>query len=127
MAPRAIPLQDYHSLAGSELGVSRWIEIEQPRIDAFADVTDDHQFIHVDPEAARTTAFGGTIAHGFLTLSLLSAMAADVLLMPHGAKLGMNFGFNNLRFVAPVPSGGQVRGRFELLAVGGREIGRAHV
>ena len=123
MPDRDLPLQDYLALAGTELGVSSWFAVEQSRIDAFADVTHDHQFIHVDADAARSTAYGGTIAHGFLTLSLLSAMAQDVLPTPRGTKAAMNFGFNSLRFVAPVPSGGRVRARFTLRAVVERSPG----
>ncbi|HEX9932235.1 MAG TPA: MaoC family dehydratase [Allosphingosinicella sp.] len=99
---------------GQEVGVSEWIPIDQARIDAFADVTDDRQFIHVDPEAAARTPFGGTVAHGFLTLSLLSRMAADAMLIPDTVKMGVNYGFEKVRFMAPVRSGKRVRGRFRL-------------
>src|SRR3954464_580913 len=109
-------IEDIKSRVGSEVGVSDWILIDQPRIDAFAEVTDDHQFIHVDPAAAAVTPFGGTIAHGFLTLSLLSRMAADAMLRPEGIKMGVNYGFDRVRFMAPVRSGKRVRGRFTLTA-----------
>ncbi|MGZ8997734.1 MAG: MaoC family dehydratase [Allosphingosinicella sp.] len=99
---------------GQEIGVSPWITISQADIDTFADVTGDHQFIHVDPEAAKSTPFGGTIAHGFLTLSLLSQMAADVMLRPDTIKMAVNYGFERVRFIAPVRSGKRVRGRFTL-------------
>jgi acyl dehydratase len=99
---------------GQEVGVSDWIEIDQARIDAFAGVTEDHQFIHVDPEAAARTPFGGTVAHGFLTLSLLSRMAADAMPIPDGVRMGVNYGFEKVRFLAPVKSGKRVRGRFRL-------------
>ena len=99
---------------GQEVGVSGWITIDQARIDAFAEVTEDRQFIHVDPEAAARTPFGGTVAHGFLTLSLLSRMAADAMLIPDGVKMGVNYGFEKVRFLAPVRSGKRVRGRFRL-------------
>src|SRR4028119_2441777 len=99
---------------GQEVGVSSWIEIDQARIDTFADVTEDRQFIHTDPEAAATTPFGGTVAHGFLTLSLLSRMAADVMLVPDGVKMAVNYGFERVRFIAPVRSGKRVRGCFVL-------------
>ena len=99
---------------GSEVGVSDWILIDQARIDTFAEVTDDHQFIHVDPEAAAKTPFGGTIAHGFLTLSLLSRMAYDVMLRPETVRMSVNYGFDKIRFLAPVHSGRRVRGRFRL-------------
>ena len=107
-------IEDIKSRVGSEVGVSDWIAIDQPRIDTFAEVTDDHQFIHVDPAAAAATPFGGTIAHGFLTLSLLSRMAADAMLRPDNIKMGVNYGFEKIRFLAPVRSGSRVRGRFRL-------------
>jgi acyl dehydratase len=99
---------------GREVGVSGWIEIDQARIDSFAEVTEDRQFIHVDPVAAAKTPFGGTVAHGFLTLSLLSRMAADAMLIPEGVRMGVNYGFEKVRFMAPVRSGKRVRGRFTL-------------
>jgi acyl dehydratase len=108
-------IEDIQSQVGSEVGVSDWILVDQARIDAFADVTEDPQFIHIDPEAAAKTPFGGTIAHGFLTLSLLSRMAADAMLRPEGVKMGVNYGFERVRFMAPVRSGKRVRGRFTLV------------
>jgi acyl dehydratase len=107
-------IEDIQAKVGQEVGVSDWILIDQARIDAFAAVTDDHQFIHVDPEAAAKTPFGGTVAHGFLTLSLLSRMAADAMLRPENIKMGVNYGFEKVRFLAPVRSGKRVRGRFRL-------------
>lgn len=103
--------------AGSEIGVSEWMLIDQARIDAFADVTDDHMFLHVDPARAAATPFGTTIAHGFLTLSLLSQMAYQVCPRLAGAKFGVNYGCDRLRFVAPVKCGARVRGRFLLRKV----------
>ena len=111
-------------LIGQEVGVSRWIEVSQARIDAFADCTEDHQFIHVDPEAARATPFGGTIAHGFLTLSLASAMSYDAVRPLDGVVMGVNSGFDKLRFLAPVPAGSRIRGRFRLLAADDKGQGR---
>ena len=111
--PRIITLADIESEIGSEY-VSRWFDMPQERIDQFADATDDHQFIHVDPEAASETAFGGTIAHGFLTLSMLSAMHEDCSPRLKTEKMGINYGFNKLRFMNPVPSGARIRGRFHL-------------
>jgi acyl dehydratase len=107
-------IEEIRGRVGQEVGVSDWILIDQPRIDTFAEVTDDHQFIHVDPEAAAGTPFGGTVAHGFLTLSLLSRMAADAMLRPEQVKMGVNYGFEKVRFMAPVRSGKRVRGRFRL-------------
>jgi len=112
------------SLIGQEVGVSRWIEIDQARIDAFAKITEDEQFIHVDPEAAKATPFGGTIAHGFLTLSLASAMSYDAVTPLEGVVMGVNYGFDKLRFLAPVPAGSKVRGRFRLLSADDKGGGR---
>ncbi|MBP6381348.1 MAG: MaoC family dehydratase [Pseudomonadales bacterium] len=105
------------SLIGSELGVSGWIRIEQARIDAFADTTEDHQFIHVDPGRAAATPFGGTIAHGFLTLSLLPRFMADIGGGMEDAMMGLNYGFDKIRFLAPVKVNSRVRARAKLLDV----------
>ncbi|WP_313003456.1 MaoC family dehydratase [Brevundimonas sp.] len=107
---------DLPSLVGQEVGVSRWITVDQARIDAFARITEDEQFIHVDPERAKATPFGGTIAHGFLTLSLASAMSYDAVAPLDGVVMGVNYGFDKLRFLAPVPAGSRIRGRFKLLS-----------
>ncbi|MGL6042332.1 MAG: MaoC family dehydratase [Sandaracinobacteroides sp.] len=111
---RELALADYMALKGSDLGTSDWIEVDQARIDRFAEVTGDHQFIHVNPELARQTPFGTTIAHGYLTLSLLSRMAYDVLPGIEGTRMGVNYGLNSLRFLAPVKSGKRVRGSFRM-------------
>jgi acyl dehydratase len=108
-------IEEIQTRIGSEIGVSGWILVDQARIDSFAEVTEDRQFIHVDPEAAAKTPFRGTIAHGFLTLSLLSRMAEDVLLRPAEIRMGVNYGFERARFLSPVRAGKQVRGRFRLL------------
>ncbi|WP_313105206.1 MaoC family dehydratase [Brevundimonas sp.] len=115
---------DLPSLIGQEVSVSRWIEVDQARIDAFARITEDEQFIHVDPEAAKHTPFGGTIAHGFLTLSLASAMSYDAVAPLDGVVMGVNYGFDKLRFLAPVPAGSKVRGRFKLLSAEDKGGGR---
>ena len=112
------------SLIGQEVGVSRWITVDQARIDAFARITEDEQFIHVDPERAKSTPFGGTIAHGFLTLSLASAMSYDAVAPLDGVVMGVNYGFDKLRFLAPVPAGSKVRGRFKLLSAEDKGGGR---
>ncbi len=105
----------YFALVGKEIGISGWHTVDQSRIDAFADVTEDHQFIHIDPErAARETPFGATIAHGFLTMSLLSVFSYEALPKIEGATMGVNYGFDKLRFVSPVRAGSRVRGRFTL-------------
>ena len=99
---------------GEPLGYSDWLEVDQKRIDAFADTTEDHQFIHVDPEAAKATPFGQTIAHGFLSLSLLAPMMASAMEKPK-VEMSVNYGFNKVRFLSPVKSGKRVRGHFKLL------------
>jgi acyl dehydratase len=110
-------LDEIRSRIGGEVGVSGWLLVSQSRIDAFADATEDRQFIHVDPAAAAQTPFGGTVAHGFLTLSLLSCMAAEAMLVPEGLKMAVNYGLDRVRFLAPVRSGKRVRGRFVLDSV----------
>jgi acyl dehydratase len=110
-----ISLEAYQALVGKEVGVSSWHLIDQPRIDTYADVIEDHQFIHVDPErATKETAFGTTIAHGFLTMSLMSIMSYEVMPVIAGTTMGVNYGFDRLRFISPVRSGKRVRGRFVL-------------
>ena len=108
-------LDAYQAMVGKEIGVSSWHLIDQPRIDTYADVIEDHQFIHVDPERAKKeTTFGTTIAHGFLTMSLLSIMSYEVMPVIAGTTMGVNYGFDKLRFISPVRSGKRVRGRFVL-------------
>jgi acyl dehydratase len=110
-------LDEIRSKIGKEVGVSDWLTVDQDRIDAFAAATDDRQFIHVDAAAAAQTPFGGTIAHGFLSLSLLSRMGAQAMLLPGGLKMAINYGLDRVRFLAPVKSGKRVRGRFVLDSV----------
>ena len=105
------------TMIGTDVGVSSWHLVDQAQIDAFADVTRDHQFIHVDATRAAATPFGGTIAHGFLTLSLLSAFAMEAQPKIAGAEMGINYGFDKVRFLAPVKAGARVRGRFRLAAL----------
>jgi acyl dehydratase len=109
-------IDEIKAKVGTQIGVSNWIAVDQKAIDSFADVTGDRQFIHVDPEAAARTPFGGTVAHGFLTLSLLSQMAAQVMLVPESLRMAVNYGFDKVRFIAPVRSGKRVRGRFGLIS-----------
>jgi acyl dehydratase len=110
-----VSLESYRAMVGQEIGVSAWHLVDQGRINLYADVIEDHQFIHVDPERARReTAFGTTIAHGFLTMSLLSIMSYEVMPVIEGTTMGVNYGFDKLRFVSPVRSGSRVRGRFTL-------------
>ena len=107
-------LVEIQSRIGQDVGISDWLTVDQQRIDEFADATEDRQFIHVDPDAAARTPFGGTIAHGFLSLSMLSRMAADGMLVPDNIKMAVNYGLDRVRFIAPVKSGQRIRGRFRL-------------
>ena len=126
MAKTAIKLRDLESQVGKEVGVSPWMEMTQARIDEFAKATEDFQWIHVDPKRARDSPFGGTIAHGFLTLSLLSHLSERTFGFTD-RKMGVNYGLNRVRFTAPLPSGSRVRARFTLqkfdkLADGGVQV-----
>ena len=112
-----ISLDAYKTMVGKEVGVSRWFEVSQERIDSFADVTEDHPFIHVDPERAKATPFGGTVAHGFLTMSLLAPMAFDGQPTVAGTVMSVNYGFDRVRLMAPVPAGSPIRARFVLKEV----------
>ncbi len=123
MAKPLVSLDDYIAMVGTEVGISDWILVDQAKIDAFAEVTGDHQFIHVNPELAKQTPFGTTIAHGYLTLSLTSVMAYGVMPGVIGTKMGVNYGLNKVRFMAPVKSGSKVRGRFSLVDVTQRPDG----
>lgn len=114
-------LKDSEALVSTEVGVSNWITVDQPMIDQFAVTTQDEQWIHIDPErAAAETPFGGTIAHGFLTLSLASRFAYDCFPMLPGQVMGINYGLNKLRFLMPVRAGSRLRGRFTLQEVKAR-------
>ncbi|AVA22916.1 MaoC family dehydratase [Rhizobium sp. NXC24] len=113
--PGDISLVEIMKLVGTEIGISDWITVDQTIIDTFADATLDHQFIHVDPERAKAeTPYGGTIAHGFLTLSLLSAMNYSGLPKIREQTMGINYGFEQIRFMSPVKCGARVRGHFKL-------------
>jgi acyl dehydratase len=110
-----IALEAYQKMVGHEVGVSSWHLVDQKRIDDYADVIEDHQFIHIDPERARReTSFGATVAHGFLTMSLLSIMSYEVMPAITGTTMGVNYGFDKLRFLSPVRAGSRVRGHFKL-------------
>jgi acyl dehydratase len=115
-------LQDMASMVGQEIGVSEWILVDQKRIDQFAEATGDHQWIHVDPVKAAEGPFGKTIAHGFLTLSLMPEMFASAFAVDD-VRMGVNYGLNKVRFTAPVPSGSRVRGHFVLHGFHGIEGG----
>jgi len=120
----AVKPDDIKDHIGTETGVGDWIEVSQERINDFADVTEDHQFIHIDKEKAAQTPFGGTIAHGLLTLSLLPKLAAGQMLAIEGVVMGINYGFDKVRFLNPVPSGSRVRGRFKLIDAVEKSPGR---
>ena len=109
---------------GEEIGVSGWLTVDQDRISTFAEATEDKQFLHVDPEMAAKTPFGGTIAHGFLTLSLLSRMAAEAILVPESTKMIVNYGLDRVRLLAPVRSGTRVRGHFTLDGIDEKAAGQ---
>lgn len=128
MAARTIEsIEELKSLVGQEVAASDWVEVDQQRINAFADATEDHQWIHIDAERAKTDSpFGSTIAHGFLTLSLLPHLAAQAFSVRGDFKMGINYGLNRLRFPSPVRVGSRVRARFTLQSVedvtGGTQI-----
>jgi acyl dehydratase len=109
-------LAEVRDSVGRDLGYSDWILVDQDRVDAFAEATEDRQWIHVDPERAKAGPFGGTIAHGYLTLSLLAPFMGD-LLHVEGVRMGVNYGANRVRFPAPVPVGSRLRAHGELAAV----------
>lgn len=110
----ALSRADFTALVGKEIGTSRWFEMDQQRIDEFARNTEDNQFIHVDPERAAQTPFGGTVAHGFLTLSMLAAMAFDGQPQIEGQVMAVNYGFDRVRMITPVRSGSRIRAVFVL-------------
>jgi acyl dehydratase len=120
-----ITIQELATQTGTER-VSDWVDVTQQMINTFADATGDHQFIHVNPDMAKMTPFGGTIAHGFLTLSLMPLLSSKVADQPQieGLKMGINYGGNKTRFITPVPSGSRVRGRFKLLELAEKRPGQ---
>jgi len=109
-------VEDLKAAVGTVVGHSDWVTVDQERINTFADATGDHQWIHIDPERAAQGPYGTTIAHGYLTLSLIPMLSADVVKVK-GARMGVNYGLNKVRFPAPVPAGSKVRATFELLSV----------
>ena len=123
---KVVTIDELSELVGKDLGVSEWTLVDQRRINEFADVTNDHQLVHVDPVAARQTPLGSTIAHGFFSLSLVASFSYQVVPAVKGGKMSMNYGINKLRFVSPVKCDSLVRGRFKLKAldcqVGGRYL-----
>jgi len=121
---KTVPKNEMISAVGMKLGPSDWIELSQQRINEFADCTEDHQFIHVDEAKAKETPFGGTIAHGFLTLSLLAGLIEKIGITPENTVMGMNYGFDKVRFLAPVRSGKRVRMVGEVLNVNQKDENR---
>ena len=119
-----IPAEELAERVGGETGVSDWLEIDQDRINGFADATMDHQFIHVDPEAAAQTPFGSTIAHGFLTLSLTTPMLMETMVAPDRMVMVVNYGTDKVRFIEPVKVGSRIRGRTRLVDVTAKGPGR---
>lgn len=111
-------------MAGTDLGYSDWFRIDQERVNQFADVTIDHQFIHVDPAAATATPFGGPIVHGFLTLSLVVHLSAQVAVVPDNLAMALNYGFDKIRFLAPVPVGSDIRLHMKVIEVTERTPGQ---
>ena len=109
-------VEDLKAAVGTVVGQSDWVTVDQERINTFADATGDHQWIHIDPQRAAQGPFGTTIAHGYLTLSLIPMLSADVVKV-QGARMGINYGLNKVRFPAPLPAGEMVRATFELLSV----------
>ncbi|NVD45172.1 MaoC family dehydratase [Qipengyuania atrilutea] len=117
--------QEIAQKVGQHIGTSEWAEMSQERINQFADATGDHQFIHVNEEAAKMTPFGGTIAHGFLTLSMIPYLSANSdLPKPDGIKMGVNYGGNKTRFITPVRSGKRIRGQWKLVAMDEKRPGQ---
>ncbi|MGE8467265.1 MaoC family dehydratase [Pseudomonas putida] len=112
-----VPVTELSQYVGKELGRSAWLTIDQQRINLFAEATGDFQFIHVDPEKAAKTPFGGTIAHGFLTLSLIPTLMNDILILPQGLKMVVNYGLDSVRFIQPVKVNSQVRLKVDLAEV----------
>lgn len=122
MSRRELTLEDYAGLTGREIGLSNWFGMSQDRIDAFAAATEDWSYIHVDG-ARAAPMFGGTVAHGFLTLSMIGAMAIDALPKIADRRMAVNYGFDRVRLITPVPSGSFIRGRFVLSGIDDRGPG----
>jgi acyl dehydratase len=119
-----ISIEEFKRSVGIELGPSDWLLVDQTRIDQFADATNDHQFIHVDPEKAAETPFGSTIAHGFLSLSLVSHLVGQIMLVPKGTTMGINYGLDKVRFLQPVKVNARLRARARIEKVSKRPRGQ---
>jgi acyl dehydratase len=122
--PELVPLDKLKEYVGKEMGISDWLKIEQDRINAFADCTGDHQWIHVNPELAKKGPFGATIAHGYLSLSLLVQLSGGMKVLPAGTKMAINYGLNKVRFITPVKVGSKIRNRSVLKSVEDKGGGR---
>lgn len=119
-----ISVEEFKDSAGTELGPSDWLLVDQDRINLFADATNDHQFIHVDADKAAATPFGSTIAHGFLSLSLVSNLVGQITLIPEGTVMGLNYGLDKVRFLQPVKVGSRVRAHARINKVSARPAGQ---
>ncbi|HEY7775090.1 MAG TPA: MaoC family dehydratase [Kineobactrum sp.] len=124
MTYKIVPKEDMVKQVGVKFGPGEWSTLDQERINTFADCTEDHQFIHIDLEKAAQTPFGGTIAHGFLTLSMLVKMVEGMGIMPENVVMGLNYGFDKVRFLTPVRAGKRVRAHMEILDVQEKDGGR---
>ena len=124
MATQWVEPDDMVTMAGTKFPPSDWMTVEQDRINTFADCTEDHQFIHIDEDAAAQTPFGGTIAHGFLTLSLLTKLSSENSISVKGVVMGVNYGIDKLRFLAPVRAGKRIRAHTEVLNVDRKDANR---
>ena len=122
--PNAISKDEFANLAGRELAASAWMQITQERVNQFADATNDHQFIHIDEARARATPFGGTIAHGFLSLSLVTHLIAETMPVPEGSLMTINYGSDKVRYIAPVHVGKRIRAAQKVLDVTEKQPGR---
>ncbi len=124
MAMQVLPLEKMKEQVGKELGVTEWFQMDQDRIDKFADCTMDHQWIHVDKEAAKNGPFGQTIAHGYLTVSLFSYFAGENVIVPEGTTMAINYGMNKLRLINPIKSDAKIRDRMVLSNIEEKSGGR---
>tara|TARA_B100001123_G_scaffold359987_1_gene415750 strand:+ start:916 stop:1383 length:468 start_codon:yes stop_codon:yes gene_type:complete len=121
---KILPIEEIQNMVGQQIGVSEWLEVDQDRINQFAEATNDHQFIHVDPEAAKNTPWGTTIAHGYLTLSLLSYMSSEAGVAPENFSMAINYGLDKVRFIEAVPVNSKIRANSTLVDVQDKKGGR---
>ena len=121
---KILPIEEIKNMVGQHIGVSEWLEVDQDRINQFAEATNDHQFIHVDPEAAKNTPWGTTIAHGYLTLSLLSYMPSEAGVIPENFSMAINYGLDKVRFIEAVPVNSKIRASSTLVDVQDKKGGR---